>query len=139
MKKIKRLKEDRKRHFLVQGNLYKQEILFCFNMTNEEAFKILKKTSQGVTKEDENNILGDKEHDSDGVVGTTYTLARGYLILLKWPKNAFRRNISLALHEILHVTNSVMDKVNIPFSKDTDHAYIYLAEYYLKEFLLKLY
>lgn len=135
----KKPKEDRKRFFVVDGGVYKQEILFCFNMTPKEAIKILKNTYQSCTKEDEENILSDETHESVGIVGTMYKLSKGYLVLLKWRKDSFRSNLTVAMHEILHVTNSVMKLVDIPFSQESEHAYIYLAEFYLHEFLRKVY
>lgn len=136
---MKKLKEDRKRHFVIGGNVYKQEIMFCFNMTNQEAFSTLKKTYQGATAEDEENVVGDKEHQTISVEATMYILSKGYLVLLKWHKTSFRNNLTNAMHEILHVVNSVMKKVGIPLNDDTEHAYVYLAEHYFKEFLFKLY
>ena len=132
-------KSDRKRSFVVGGNVYKQEIMFCFNMTPQEAFKVLKRTYQGATKEDEEYVAGDKEFEKVATNATMYPLSKGFLILLKWPKNSFRENLCIVAHEITHTVHYIMRRVRIPLTEDTEEAYTYLFEDILRKFLHKLY
>lgn len=136
---MKKLQEDRKRSFLVSNDTYRQDILFCFNMTGKEAVKALAKISKTIAEENKDYILGDQDHKRDSVDGTMYPLTRGYLVMLKWPKKNFRYNVCNAVHEIMHVTHYILRNVRIPLEENTEEAYTYLQQDILKKFLFKLY
>lgn len=130
-------KPDKKRHFIIGTQTYKQDILICFNMTNKEALSALKRKTKTVTKEDEEYIL--KDEKAGNVEGSIYPLSRGYLINMKWRKNSFRYNFCVALHELTHATHYILREVRIPLNADTEEAYTYLLEELTKQFLRKLY
>lgn len=134
MKKI-----DKKRYFIITSEMFHQDILVCFNMTPSEAFKVYKRKNKFSNDEDAKFLPEDKEHGSISTLGTMYPMSRGYVVILKWPKNNFRLNVCCALHEFTHVSHYILRNVRIPLEEKTEEAYTYLIEDLMRQFLFKLY
>lgn len=134
MKKIEKIK-----HFVITAEMFKQDVLVCFNKTPKEAFQIYKKLNKNFTEEDSKFICEDKEHGEVSTIGTMYPMSLGYIVLLKWYKNSFRKNICCAVHELTHVSHYILRNVRIPLNVDTEESYTYLLEELTGKFLHKLY
>jgi hypothetical protein len=133
------MKQDKKRYFVISSEIYHQDILVCFNMTPIEVFKIYKRKNVDATEEDRKFIEGDKEHVSISTLGTMYPMSKGYIVILKWYKDSFRRNLCCAIHELTHVSHYILRNIRILLTEDNVEAYPYLIANLLRQFLFKLY
>lgn len=134
------MKPDKKRHFVITAQPYKQDILVCINLTKHEAFKVYKRLNKNATKQDEEYVTGESNKDTDsGITGTMYPMSCGYLITLKSYKDSFRKNILNALHEITHAVHYILRHIRIPLEENTEEAYTYLLEDLYSQYLFKLY
>ena len=136
-KKEKELPEDRKRCFIIGDDTFKQDIMFCLNMTKEEALCRLKRVNKSLPIKDEEYILHDDKAES--VNATVYPLSLGFLVVAKWPKDSFRRNVGVIAHEIVHISYYILKGINTPLEDNTQEVYAYLTENILYKFLMKMY
>lgn len=132
-------KLDKKRYFVIGSKMFKQDILICFNMDPVETLKVYKRKNSHFTKEDEEFLLKDSEHEDISTLGTIYPMSLGYVIRLKWYKDSFRLNLCCAIHELTHASHYILRNVRIPLKEDTEEAYTYLIEDLMKQFMYKLY
>jgi hypothetical protein len=132
-------KLDKKRHFVIGSEMFKQDILVCFNMTPKETLDVYKRKNSAATKEDAEYLLADREHNEISNIGTMYPMSLGYVVILKWYKDSFRANLCCAIHEFTHVSHYILRNVRIPLQVETEEAYTYLIEDLMKQFLFKLY
>ena len=133
------MKLDKKRHFKITSEMFHQDVLVCFNMTPKEAWKVYKKKNYLATEDDKKFLLGDIEHKEISTLGTMYPMSLGYIVILKWYKNSFRKNLCCAIHELTHVSHYILRNVRIPLKEETEEAYTYLIEDLMRQFVFKLY
>lgn len=132
-------KLDKKKHFIITSEIYHQDILVCLNITPAEAWKIYARKNSEATEEDKKFLLGDTEHKKNSNIGTMYPMSLGYVVILKWYKDSFRKNLCCAVHEFTHVSHYILRNIRIPLEEKTEEAYTYLVEDLMKQFLFKLY
>lgn len=133
------MKLDKKRYFKITSEMFHQDVLVCFNLSPEEAWKIYKKKNYKATEEDKKFLLGDNEHKDISITGTIYPMSLGYVVILKWYKNSFRANLCCAIHEFTHVSHYILRNVRIQLKEETEEAYTYLIQDLMRQFLFKLY
>ena len=133
------MKLDKKRYFVINSDVYHQDILVCINLTPAEAIKVYCSKNKEATDEDKKMLKADTEHNLNSTLGTMFPMSKGYIVILKWHKNNFRRDLCTGIHEFTHVSHYILRNIRIPLSVDTEEAYTYLVEDLMRKFLFKLY
>jgi hypothetical protein len=134
-------KLDKQKFFYIGTDTFKTDIAIFINYTPKEALKIKGKKYSELRKllaRSYDDIHPD-EFEMDSVLGRMLPLERGYALFLKFYKNSFRKNLSLASHEISHVVSWLLLDRRISLTKETDEVYAYLTEQLIEQFLFKLY
>ena len=127
---------EKKKFFIVNTSTFKTDICFFINYTEEEMIAKAKQNNkplyelfQKYFKDKEKNI------DDSSDQARMYPLERGYAVRLKFYKDSWRWNVSLASHEICHIVGWLLGKVRTPLCQDTDEVYAYLTEEITLKFL----
>jgi hypothetical protein len=132
MKKEEKQIADKKYWFLIEDDTFKTDCLILLNYTLDECSKIVEKETG------EKYEFEQKESRGTEILGSFFTLKKGYFILLNWYKNAYQTNMLCALHELLHLTHYVLRNVRVPLTKQSEEAYIYLFENFTRQFMDKV-
>tara|TARA_R110000868_G_scaffold341345_1_gene602196 strand:- start:138 stop:506 length:369 start_codon:yes stop_codon:yes gene_type:complete len=109
---------------IIDSGIYPYQILFTVQSTETEVVKYLKKRF----------ILDDEEIsyiDFNNKGGRAVQFKNGAMLL--WVKDKYA--VPVIGHEIFHITEFVMSKVDIPLNNDTSEAYAYLIEHLWKQIL----
>lgn len=138
-KKIKKKDWFDKKFFIVHIDVYSVDIVFCVDQKEEEIKKYLKKVS-GENYEKFDESLLDEWDEVQTNLGRMVPFSGGFVVLLKVTKEmGFRHFLSIAAHEVIHVTHYMLRNRRIPLSEDTEEVYTYLSENILLQTLNKLY
>ena len=134
---INKIKLEPKKYFHIGTDTFATDIFFFINYSLSEIKKEIKNKKK--YKELYELLSEYNENTGDTCKGRMYPLKNGYAVELKLYKDSHRKNISLAIHEITHLVNWILEDRQIPLSKDTDEVYAYLTEELFFKFLSKLY
>ena len=138
MAKTKENKWDDKKSFHVGVPIFKVDILFMCDLSENDIPIHLKKfCSEENFKEFDNKSLGGWDHITSE--GREIDFIGGYIVLVKNKNGNFREFVSILVHEIIHVTHCILRKCRIPLTTHTEELYCYLTEYLTEQALIKLY
>lgn len=119
----KRVLEEVKVLHVIDLVVYPYDVLFTVGTTEVEVVDYLQNKCNYNLDDQEKAFLG-----FEGKQGRTVRLKNNALIL--WVKDY---NIPTLGHEIFHVVELLMEKINVPLNEQTSETYAYLIEYLWRE------
>lgn len=121
---------------------FSQEILVCINLNEKEIRKEVNKKVRKDREKEINELLDFQLQgwDEDVNLGQMIEFdVGGYLILLKFEKDEFRKDVGSLVHEVTHVIQYYLRKRRVPLVVETEEIYASMTEYLVVEILKKLY
>lgn len=108
---------------IISLGVYPYDVLFTVGTTEKEVTDYLEKRCKYILDAEEKSFLG-----FVGKAGRTVRLKNNAIIL--WTKDHGLPTIG---HEIFHVVELLMEKLNVPLNDHTSETYAYLIEYLWRE------
>lgn len=108
---------------IVRCGVYPYDVLFTVGTTEEHVINYLKNKCGYILDQEEKDCL-----KFNGKAGRTLRLKNNAYIL--WVKN---HGLPVIGHEIFHVAELLMEKINVPLNENTSEAYAYLIEHLWRE------
>jgi hypothetical protein len=114
------------------------------NMTEKEILSEIRKTGcpeDLITKMmDPTSPATLADYDKDiQYKGRMAQLGGGFIVALRLRRNEFRKNLSILVHELTHVSHYLLRDRRIPLTVDTEEVYTYLLEDMMYKAMMRLY
>lgn len=135
----KRREHWHKQFFVLGVDVFKTDVGVAVNMSEAEFGKALKRvcSKQELLDQAMSEAKGwDTEGDVDGRM---LKMGGGFVVLLRFEKDEFRRAVAILVHEMVHVAQYLLRHRRVPLSEDTEEVHAYLVEHLVEGALRKLY
>lgn len=119
-------KKSYKKTKIIHSGVYPYDILYTVGTTEKEVAEYLHKKCSYRLSEDDIKVMNFK-----GCKGKTIRLENNAYIL--WTKDS---GLPVLGHEIFHVAELIMEKINVPLNEHTSEPYAYLIEHLWREVTL---
>lgn len=119
------MKTKKPTFIIIKSDPYPYDVLFTIGSTEEQIIKYIENRCHYKLDAEEKKYI-----DIKGKQGRVVRFKNNALFL--WVKSDYIPTLG---HEIFHVVELLMDKINTPLNESTGEVYAYLIEYYWKQVL----
>lgn len=125
-----------KQHFTITVPIFGVNVGVFVNPTEAEIHKKMARWSFAHTDEFKQSVAGWDARPS--VVGRVFPFGGGFVMLLRFSKNNFRKDMGTLVHELTHIVHYILNFRHVKLTEETEEVYAYLLGWIAEAAMRKL-